>query len=214
MGKDFWLKRWETGETGWHQNHAEPALMRFAPATTPSQVLVPLCGKSLDLKWLIDFGYEVTGVELSPLAIESFFQEHKITFTKSELKVENSQPITLYQGPKIKIFCGDFFEIPLQHFGKIDWVYDRAALIALPPKKRSLYIHKIKEILSLNTPTFAQEILQILMERSPLDENGPPYCVTVDELKKHYEDRFNIEVLTRDEVAQNIYQSVVKLKQK
>jgi Thiopurine S-methyltransferase (TPMT). len=35
-------------------------------------VLVPLCGKSLDMDWLLDAGYKVFGIELSNIAIQAF----------------------------------------------------------------------------------------------------------------------------------------------
>ena len=74
MKPEFWLGRWQTGRTGFHQSEAEPLLLEnFPKAGAHGKVFVPLCGKSLDMVWLARQGYEVVGVELSPLACEGFF---------------------------------------------------------------------------------------------------------------------------------------------
>ena len=75
MQPDFWLDRWRTAQIGFHQAAVDRHLKAYwprlkLPANSP--VFVPLCGKSLDLMWLRNSGHAVTGVELSPLALESF----------------------------------------------------------------------------------------------------------------------------------------------
>ncbi len=82
MGKDFWLNRWNQNEIGWHQTEVEPALIEWATHLKPGRILVPLCGKSLDMVWLRDQGFKVVGVELSAIACETFFRENNIAFTQ------------------------------------------------------------------------------------------------------------------------------------
>src|SRR5690348_16253628 len=81
MEADFWLQRWQEGRTGWHRDAVMPLLEQHWPALgVPhgTRVLVPLCGKSLDMAWLASQGLRVRGVELSPLAIETFFTEQAL----------------------------------------------------------------------------------------------------------------------------------------
>ncbi len=81
MQPDFWLDRWRTAQIGFHQAAADRHLKAYWPRLklpAHSPVFVPLCGKSLDLMWLRNLGHAVTGVELSPLALESFVMEHGI----------------------------------------------------------------------------------------------------------------------------------------
>ncbi|MGD8547546.1 MAG: thiopurine S-methyltransferase, partial [Thiohalophilus sp.] len=72
MEPDFWHERWENNLIGFHSNEVNPYLrthwskLSLEPA---ARVLVPLCGKSLDLIWLAEQGYQVVGVELSPIAV-------------------------------------------------------------------------------------------------------------------------------------------------
>ena len=44
-------------------------------------MLVTMCGRSVDLKWLCSRGHSVTGVELSPLAVEQYFKGNSIPHT-------------------------------------------------------------------------------------------------------------------------------------
>jgi len=74
-----WLERWEVGRTGWHEAEGNSKLKEHWRATG-RRVLVPMCGKSADMKWLADQGNQVFGVELSHLAIEAFFAEQGLDY--------------------------------------------------------------------------------------------------------------------------------------
>ena len=81
MTPDFWIERWQKGETGFHQEAGNDLLPKHWPslALAPrSTVFVPLCGKSFDMVWLAAQGHRVVGVELSPLAVDDFFREQEI----------------------------------------------------------------------------------------------------------------------------------------
>ncbi len=63
MDLDDWKARWADGNTGWHEQAGNRFLRQWWPARADqSRVLVPLCGKALDLKWLAERGHEVVGV--------------------------------------------------------------------------------------------------------------------------------------------------------
>lgn len=77
MDADFWLERWRTGATGFHNKKAHPLLAArvdlLLQDDEPTSVLVPLCGKSVDMLLLRNRTTEVTGVEFSQLACDAFF---------------------------------------------------------------------------------------------------------------------------------------------
>lgn len=86
MQPEFWYSRWQNNQIGFHQRAVNPYLQRFWPGLevpVGARVLVPLCGKSLDLAWLAAQGYGVLGVELSQTAIEGFFEEQGLTLSLS-----------------------------------------------------------------------------------------------------------------------------------
>ena len=81
MQPEFWHDRWDRNQIGFHLQEVNPYLTRWWPSLEVAQgsrVLVPLCGKSLDLSWLAAQGYEVLGVELTQTAVEQFFGEQKV----------------------------------------------------------------------------------------------------------------------------------------
>src|SRR4051812_24064773 len=79
MTADYWLKRWREGRTGFHLTDFNPLLTAHSAVfNDATRVLVPLCGKSADLEWLVTRGYVVVGVELVELAAQAFFAERDL----------------------------------------------------------------------------------------------------------------------------------------
>src|SRR5690606_26877264 len=105
MNVDFWLERWRHGQTGFHQSRVTPLLPKYCPSLSlrpGSRVLVPLCGKTLDMLLLAEQGYDVLGVELSSLAVEQFFAENGLQPST------HASPLGQhYAAGSIEIICGD-----------------------------------------------------------------------------------------------------------
>lgn len=188
----YWQNRWKNEETGWHQTEVEPALIEYFSNLAPGRVLVPLCGKSLDLAWLASKGHEVIGVELSALACEAFFEEQGLAFEKPGIGA-----FQIYRSKKIAIFQGDFFELTADLvagvFGPISAVYDRAALIALPRETREKYAKHLQAIVQ------PREFLQIAIEWPQGVDSGPPFSVSQAEIELLYGTRYRIERLSLEE---------------
>lgn len=173
---DDWLARWERGQTGWHEAGGNTALRKFWPRLSAgSRVLVPLCGKSPDLLWLAQQGHDVTGVELSEIAARAFFAE-----TGTSFKVESRGRLLCFQGLEqaVTIVCGDYFQFLDEPF---DALYDRAALVALPPDLRPNYVTHTRNLLRVD----AAQLL-ITLEYDQSKANGPPYSVLSDEVSVYW----------------------------
>lgn len=189
MDRNFWHERWQRNEIGFHRGSTHPALEACWPKAanrSGEPVLVPLCGKSLDMHWLAEQGHPVTGVELDRGAIEAFFDEAGMTPTLDE-----SGPMPCLTAGGITLFAGDFLEFsPVELFGL---VYDRAALIALPPETRPRYLDRLAELVKpgarglLVTLEYPQEAME-----------GPPFSVTPDEIHAH--PAFEFSCLEREDV--------------
>lgn len=81
MSNQRWKNKWKQDDIGFHQLHINPLLPQFWPnlnLTAGDTVLVPLCGKSLDMSWFLAEGYKVIGIELSNIAIQAFFLPNEI----------------------------------------------------------------------------------------------------------------------------------------
>ena len=192
MDASFWHNRWQTNQTGWHECAVNPLLITYFPSlnVTPGRrVFVPLCGKSLDLGWLLSCGYAVAGAELSELAVTQLFAELGM-----EARILDVGKFKLFRGEKIDIFVVDIFELAREVLGPIDAVYDRAALVALPEAMRSQYTAHLKAI----TGMAPQLVIGYQYNQSVVE--GPPFSVTPDELHHHYRDSYTLTPLARVDV--------------
>jgi thiopurine S-methyltransferase len=191
MDRAYWMGRWSRGETGWHQAEPEPALVRFFGTLASTRVFVPLCGKSLDVAWL-SARHSVLGVEWSELACRAFFEERQITPRESK-----QGPFLRFEGGNVVLLCGDFFALEPGDLEGVGAVYDRAALIALPRAERERYA---QHLLGLVSTARDLAFLQLCLERSPSDENGPPFSVDEAELRAHYGSAFRLEFIESEDV--------------
>ncbi len=192
MEAKFWLNRWQTNQTGWHEAAVNPLLITHFPSLNVppgSRVFVPLCGKSLDLGWLLSRGYTVAGAELSELAVTQLFAELGI-----EPRITEVGKHKHFRGEKIDIYVGDLFDLSREILGPVDAIYDRAALVALPEAMRVHYTAHLKTITALAPQ------LVIGYEYDQTVVPGPPFSVTADKLHRHYSDNYNLTPLARIDV--------------
>jgi thiopurine S-methyltransferase len=193
MQADFWLQRWREGRTGFHRDAPMPLLVQHWPALAlpaDSRVLVPLAGKSLDMPWLAAQGHRVLGVELSPLAIEQFLAENG-------LRAETRQsPLGMhYLAGRIELIHGDVFALDDATLAGCDAIYDRAAVIALPPVLRRRYADEVYARLRPGCRG-----LMITLEYPQTDMDGPPFSVDADEARARFGADWDIEVLERRDI--------------
>lgn len=193
MQADFWHKRWERNQIGFHQQQANPFLVQFWPALAldaGARVLVPLCGKSLDLVWLAGQGLRVLGVELSQRAVEDFFAEQQIEPERFE-----HGAFSCYRSEGIELWCGDFFQLSAEDVADCVGLYDRAALIALPPEMRQRYAAHLNTIL----PTGCGAVL-ITMDYDQSQLDGPPFAVSDDEVRTLFLPRWQIQAQAEQDI--------------
>ncbi len=189
---NLWLERWEKRQIGFNQNTPSEYMMKyFERLALPkgSRVLVPLCGKTIDILWLLSEGYEVVGIELSQIAIEELFNDLDKSFTLFSLG-----DLTKYSSGNLSVFIGDIFDVNADMLGKIDAIYDRAAIVALTPEVRKKYTAHLREI----SNTAAQLLVTVEYDQSLRD--GTPYSVEEKEIKEHYATHYKIELLTRNKI--------------
>jgi thiopurine S-methyltransferase len=192
---DFWLDRWRAAQIGFHQSTVDRHLKSHWPrlkVAPRSRIFVPLCGKSLDLLWLREQGHEVIGVELSPVALESFCLEHGIPAKRRSL--EN---FDLYEAEGFTLYCGDFFKLTAALLGNVSAVYDRASLISWTPNLRPAYVEHMTALTAPGTRT-----LLIAVEYPEAQMSGPPFPVTTDEIEKLYAPHHSIMQLDRHDILE------------
>lgn len=185
MQPDYWHERWRAGRIEFHRSEANPLLIQhrglFSECT---RVLVPLCGKSADLEWLVIHGLQVVGVELSELAAQAFFSERGFLPTRRE-----QANFVVYEHGNLAIWVGDFFATNSADLASFDAVYDDAALIALPSELRRSYASQLQKLIA--PPA---KLLLITLEFDAL--GGPPFSVPSEEVSELYGSSAEIQRLT------------------
>jgi thiopurine S-methyltransferase len=204
MEQAFWLQRWQKGETGFHQDSLNPHLKYYyddkavpLEERKALKVFVPLCGKSLDMYWLSQNGYEVLGIECSPIAVVDFFKNHKL-----EYQLVESGAFTRYiaEGDnegrrRIEILLGDFFDLSPKDLEGVTEIYDRASMIALPEAMRLQYSQKMAQ---LQRP--GMRTLLITLTYPQAETAGPPFSVTEEEVREFYGKHFKVEKLRAKDI--------------
>ncbi|MDN5869848.1 MAG: thiopurine S-methyltransferase [Nitrococcus sp.] len=196
MNREFWLERWAHGEIGFHQADINSYLQRYWSALevpAGASVLVPLCGKSRDMAWLIAQGYTVLGVEISRQAAEQFFSDNGV-----QASHEPCPPFIRYYASGIDLLVGDIFDLEADTARSVEAVYDRASLVALPSTMRVSYAEHLADLLRPGT-----RVLLIAFEYDQNQMQGPPFAVLEAEMHDLYADTFEVEVLGAADVLDN-----------
>jgi len=186
--REFWLERWRNEEIGFHQAEVNAWLKAWWPrlgVAADVAVFVPLCGKSLDMGWLADQGHRVYGVELAETAVRAFYEQAQRPY-----RLERQRHLQLYAGDGVSIYCGDFMHLSALHLPGVRAVYDRAALIALPPKLRLHYADHLQRIVGDGS-----RMLLITLEYDQTRVPGPPHSVAEDEVRALFGARCSVERL-------------------
>ncbi|MEO1132005.1 MAG: thiopurine S-methyltransferase [Cyanobacteria bacterium J06639_1] len=187
MDSSFWHQKWESNAIAFHKSEANPALVNHFGTLSlakNSRVFLPLCGKTLDIPWLLSQGYRVAGAELVEMAIEQLFDELEV-----EPEVSDMGKVRQYSAPNITIFVGSIFDVTGNILGAVDAIYDRAALVALPEEVRRRYTVHLAQM-SDRAPQ-----LLVTFEYDQSLMNGPPFSISTAEVKQHYGDRYELSLL-------------------
>ncbi|KAI0146201.1 S-adenosyl-L-methionine-dependent methyltransferase [Xylariaceae sp. FL1272] len=174
-----WNKCWETKDTPWDRGGPSLALYDLL-RTNPRGVLdpmpkdgvrkralVPGCGMGHDVLLLATFGYDVTGLDISPKSLEEAMKHALDTNTTGRLVPENG-----HQVGAIDWLCKDFFETNWdganQHF---DLIFDYTFFCALHPSMRAAWASVMKSLLN---PGGRLVCLEFPTDK-PHNAPGPPW---------------------------------------
>ncbi|CAJ1956331.1 unnamed protein product [Cylindrotheca closterium] len=194
-----WLNRWENRQIGFHMSDVNPILTQFAKdllqhdlpneekegggaSCSTSRVLVPLCGKTVDMAYLAKISSEVYGIEGIQTALVEFAQEH------AHLKIENKGTVDgfeRFEGNKITLLKGDYFQLgEVQTKGKFEAIYDRASMVAIEPEMRKDYVQIISNLIAKGGI-----LLLVVLERVGPEEfakKGPPFSIPESAVQELY----------------------------
>lgn len=188
MEANFWHDMWKQEFQGFHQAEINDFLLAHwqkLELTGTEKILVPLCGKSLDMVWLAKQGHKILGIELSQKALDAFVDENKIP-----AKPVDNDRFAGYELEQMTLLCGDFFQLTASDCAEVKAVYDRAAIVALPSEMRKAYAAHLLAILPKGT-----QLLMVIMDYDQTLMSGPPFAVSETEVRELFSKCDSIELV-------------------
>ena len=127
------------------------------------------------------------GVELSQLAVDAFFTEHGLV-----PEIEETRYGRHHRAGGIELIRGDAFGLDAGLLAGCAAVFDRAALIALPPDLRRRYAGELYACL----PAGCRGLL-VTLEYPQAERDGPPFSVPEEEVRGLYGADWTVDLLER-----------------
>lgn len=206
MDRAYWEEVWRNDDLGFHAPEVNHHLKRFwqrLELVPNSRVFVPLCGKSLDMDWLLSEGHEVIGTDLVEKAQKDYLEAHDAPVRYTE---ENQLKLA-WQG-RLLFVVGDVLHLEPEMLRSVDAVYDRAALIALPRAARQNYALFLAQCLKPGAK------MLLITRQAPEERFTPPFNVSVQEVEALYASNFRLECLLTKEREDGVLEEVFLLKRK
>lgn len=199
--EEHWKKRWEEGSTPWHRDAVDAYLQKYIQLLTgerpTASILVTLCGKTLDLPWLCEQGYKVTGVEISEQAGKQLFEENDIPYSVS---VDGDFKVFCARNQTLTFYAGDFFKLSPDLDGSFDAIWDMNALGAVNPEDRTRYVAKLRSLLKVDGT-----ILMSAYEYNQAEHRTCPFSIPNSLVKELFQDYFDITLLENIDYTDTIF---------
>ncbi len=169
----FWEGRYRDNQTNWDLGEPAPPLVDFlASPQAPSSgsVVVPGCGRGHEALLLAEHGFEVTGLDFAPSAVEYCRQQARARSLDNRAYFEQH----------------DLFRLPASFNAAFDYAVEHTCFCAIDPSLRSHYARVIHDILKPGGKLWA-----VFWAHSR--EGGPPYRTSVGEVRSLFSPLFTIE---------------------
>ncbi|MCB0323938.1 MAG: hypothetical protein KDD69_10205 [Bdellovibrionales bacterium] len=171
---DDWIARWNEGATGWRYPEADQELesdfqrlRQTFQLPGGAEAFVPLCGDSWAVRYLYDQSLSVTGLDVAPRALELL---RTCRFPEVQFERRREGACEVYSAPRVRLIEGDIFA--LETACPFHFIYDRAALVALPPSIRQQYASLLVAQLARNGVLYL-----VSYEYEATEQTSAPYSV-------------------------------------
>jgi len=155
----YWQARYDEGQTGWDRGGPSPVLERWlaAGALRPCRILVPGCGRGHEVVALAKAGFDVTGIDFAPSAVEA---------VRARLADE---------GLVAEIIASDLFAYEPER--PFEAIYEQTCLCALSPQRWAAYEQRLAAWLEPGGRLYAA----FMQTDSP---DGPPFACPPDSMRQ------------------------------
>ncbi|HLU39725.1 MAG TPA: methyltransferase domain-containing protein [Planctomycetota bacterium] len=176
-----WQRAYREGVTPWDLRGPTPALLALlhgpvlveAGVRSGARVAVPGCGRGHDVRVFAQRGFDVTGFDIVPDA------------------VEEARALLSLNRVRARVLCRDVLGLLPEFEGSFDLVYDYTCYCALRPYLRSSYARVLAGLLRPNGLVLH---LAFPMRADAAGKDGrPPYLITVTDLHESFDACFALE---------------------
>lgn len=215
----YWETPWSMGVTPWHAKDVSAHLIRFMDQLVPpsdrkpeTRVLVPLCGKTVDMAFLARQGLQVVGLEGVAQAITEFAAEQGASGKAEPAevpKVLQERGISAHTvaipeagaAPPILFLVGDFFKVDAETAGQFDAAVDRGSFEAISPEERDQYARSMAGFMKPGARVLftASEHDEFTARPEGLGKLGPPFSMPLEVVQKHFGESFDVQQLVRED---------------
>lgn len=189
--QNFWQQHWSDGQTAFHLDDIHPDLQVFLPVLSlelGDTVFVPLCGRTLDIGYLLNVGYNVIAIEMVEYAVQQLFNQLSIVPEVSGWKQGKC-----YRADHLTVYVGNYFDLSSDECAEVSAIYDRAALAAMPYKLQQRYCQHLGDI----TVYAKQLVIASAFDQTKMQ--GPPFTITPQHIQQYYGQHYTIELLNEIE---------------
>ncbi|CAH8442641.1 unnamed protein product [Dicrocoelium dendriticum] len=196
---DAWRMRWAKNDIAWHNQHPHRQLVQYWDkfyTGNPSEklIFVPLCGKSIDLRWLYcEKGFSVVGCDLSETALLAFVTEHPdLAMQRTEVLFKNGERISMFHTPdkRLRLYLCDLFIMDQSQEGPFKYIWDRGSLVAVDQSLQKRYVDFVSTLI---TPD-ARWLLETLNYPEGIHD-GPPCRIPDEECTTLFGHGYSFELL-------------------
>jgi SAM-dependent methyltransferase len=126
----FWEDLYARGADGWEMGRPAPPLADFVETTPPprGRVAVPGCGRGHDARFLARHGYDVTGFDFSPAAVQA------------------ARTLARDEGVAATFEQRDVFGLGADHTHAFDGAWEYTCYCAIDPRRRDEYVRTLATI--------------------------------------------------------------------
>jgi len=169
-----WNARYIEADTPWDKGMATPIiseLMEKLPQffQAESRVLIPGCGRGHDAQPFLNAGMQVTGVDISSLALSDAAEVYGY-------------------GGNVRWLANDIFAMPDTHIRHYDIIWEHTCYCAIQPDMRESYVDAVVSLLKPN----AYFIGTFFIETGVPLEEGPPFYTSRDDVFANFDRKFHL----------------------
>ena len=167
----FWENIYINDDAGWDLGGPTPVFVNISSIIKPKKLCIIGCGKGYDAVMFAKNNFEVTAVDFAPSAVKylkSLAKKNKVT---------------------INVLEKDIFSLATQYNNTFDYVIEQTCFCAIHPNKRIEYEKLVYRMLKTNGKLIG---LWFPLDKD-INDGGPPYGTTVEEVKSLFRKRWMLE---------------------